>query len=203
MVLSKGSGPDAADADLFRDSLYCITPGPNVHPDAVSLVSSLVSLLQSRPYYLDPAEHDGLIAGVEHLPQALALALANSIMHQSAWREMQKLAGGSFEQIVSFLGEDPDALSNLLLANKANLVRWLDAYAAALSATRDLIAQGEHEPLAEAIDQEVVARREWLRDRREGFAEDPRPGRPARLPCARRRASPTGAACAGCPCRSR
>ncbi|UCC85531.1 MAG: prephenate dehydrogenase/arogenate dehydrogenase family protein [Anaerolineales bacterium] len=171
VVLSKGSGPDAADADLFRDSLYCITPGPNVHPDAVSLVSSLVSLLQSRPYYLDPAEHDGLIAGVEHLPQALALALANSIMHQSAWREMQKLAGGSFEQIVSFLGEDPDALSNLLLANKANLVRWLDAYAAALSATRDLIAQGEHEPLAEAIDQEVVARREWLRDRREGFAE--------------------------------
>jgi prephenate dehydrogenase len=171
VVVSSGTGPDAADAGLFRDALYCITPAPNVHPDAVSLVSSMVALLGGHPYFLDPAEHDGLMAGVEHLPRALALALAKGTMQESAWREMRKLAGGGFERITVLIGEDPDALSSLLLANQDNLVRWLDAYAMALREVRDLVAQGEHEPLAQVIDQAVVARRAWRRDQRDGFAE--------------------------------
>ena len=171
VVVSSGTGPDAADADLFRESLYCITPASSVHPDAVSLVSSLVTLLGGQPYYLDPAEHDGLMAGVEHLPQALALALGRGTMQESVWREMRKLAGGSFERVTALLGEDPDALSSTLLANRDNVVRWLDAYSASLKAVRDLVAQGEHEPLAQAIDQVVVARHDWHEERSGGFAE--------------------------------
>ncbi|GAB4547969.1 MAG: prephenate dehydrogenase/arogenate dehydrogenase family protein [Anaerolineae bacterium] len=171
LVISGGTGPDAADAGLFRNALYCITPAPNVHPDAVSLVSSMVTLLGGKPYFLDAAEHDGLVAGVEHLPRALALALAKGTMQESAWREMRKLAGGGFERITALIGEDPDALGSLLLANQENLVRWLDVCTLALREVRDLIAQGEHEPLAQAIDQVVVARRAWQKDRSDGFAE--------------------------------
>ncbi len=171
VVTPTGSGPDAASADLFRDSLYCITPSPSAHPDAVRLVSSLVALLGGYPYYLDAAEHDGLMAGVEHLPQAMALALITGTTGETGWREMQKLAGGNFERISALVGEDPDALSSLLLINSANLVRWLDAYIVALRTVRDLIAEGEREPLAQSIDRAVVARRQWLQDRRERFAE--------------------------------
>ncbi len=171
VVSSTGSGPDAADANLFRGSLYCITPASNVHPDAVNLVSSLVSLLGGSPYYLDAAEHDGLMAGVEHLPQALALALVNGTVHEPVWREMRKLAGGGFERISALIGEDPDALSSLLLANKDNLVRWLDAYVSALGTVRALVAEGEHESLAQSIDRAVIARRQWLKDQRDKFAE--------------------------------
>jgi prephenate dehydrogenase len=171
VVVSDGSGPDAADADLFRGNLYCITPASDVHPDAVGLISDLVTLLGGQPYYLDAAEHDGLIAAMEHLPQALGLALASSTMHAATWREMRKLAGGGFERISALIGEDPDALSSLLLANQDNLVRWLDAYAASLSTVRDLVAQGEHEPLAQFIDQAVVARKQWLQDRRDQYSE--------------------------------
>jgi prephenate dehydrogenase len=171
VVASTGSGPDAADVDLFRDSLYCIAPASDAHPDAVSLISSLVSLVGGRPYYLDAAEHDGLIAGVEHLPQALALALVSSMMHESVWREMRKLAGGSYERISGFIGEDPDGLASLLIANQPNLVRWLDAYMTALNAVRDLVSEREHEPLAQFIDRAVVARHKWLKERGEGFSE--------------------------------
>jgi prephenate dehydrogenase len=171
VVTGSGAGPDAASADLFRDKFYCITPSPSAHPDAVKLVSSLVSLLGGQPYYLDAAEHDGLMAGVEHLPHALALALVNGTMYEPGWREMRKLAGGSFDRISAFVGEDPDALSSLLLANSDNLVRWLDTYMAALTAVRDLIAQGEHEPLAQSVDQAVIARHQWLQDQRDRFAE--------------------------------
>jgi prephenate dehydrogenase len=171
VVVSDGTGPDAAHADLFRGKLYCITPAPDAHPDAVSLVSDLVALLGGQPYYVDASEHDGLIAAMEHLPQALGLALASSTMHTATWREMRKLAGGGFERISALVGENPDALSSLLLANQDNLVRWLDAYAASLSAVRDLVARGEHEPLAQFIDQAVVARKQWIQDRRDQYSE--------------------------------
>ena len=171
VVASSGTGPDAADAELFRGKLYCITPGPDANPDAVSLITNLVSVMGGQPYYLDPAEHDGLMAGVEHLPRALALALVNGAVQGAGWREMRKLAGGSFEQLSALVGEDPDALSSLLLANKDNLLRWLDAYALALREVRDLVAQGESEPMAQYIDQAVVARHQWLQDRRNKFSE--------------------------------
>jgi prephenate dehydrogenase len=171
LVISSGAGPDAADADLFRGNLYCITPTSSVHPDAVSLITSLVVLLGGQPYYLDPAEHDGLIAGAEHLPQALALALAQGTMQEAAWREMRKLAGGSFERITALIGDDPDALSSILLTNRENLVRWLDAYAVALGEVRDLVVHGEVERLVQVVDRAVVARRDWHQDQRDGFAE--------------------------------
>jgi prephenate dehydrogenase len=128
-----------------------------------------------RPYYLDAAEHDGLIAGVEHLPLALALALTNGTMQEVGWNEMRKLAGGSYERISALIGEDPDALSSLLLSNRRNLARWLDAYMAVLEEVRDLIANGEPEPLVQSIDRALTARNQWLQDRGNRFAE----GRPA------------------------
>jgi prephenate dehydrogenase len=169
VVRPTGSGPEAAEAGLFKDSIYCITPSPNTNPDAVSLISSLAALLGASPYYLDPAEHDGLIAGVEQLPQALALALVSHITQQASWREMGKLAGGSFEQVSALIDQNPDALSHLLLANQKNLVRWLDTYADALQSVRELIVEGEHESLAQFIDRPVVARRDWLTNRQRGF----------------------------------
>jgi prephenate dehydrogenase len=171
VVTSTGSGPGAASADLFRNSLYCITPAPSTHPDAVSLISGLAVLLGGRPYYLDAVEHDGLAAGVAHLPHALAVAMVRSSSRQAAWRELRKLAGGSFEQVGVVMGEDPDAMADLLLANRDNLARWLDSYGAELQAIRDLLAAGEREPLAQAIDQAVVAYRQWGSDRRNLFNE--------------------------------
>jgi prephenate dehydrogenase len=171
VVITGGTGPDEANADLFRGALYCITPGSSVHPDAVSLVSNLVSLLGAQPYYLDPAEHDGLMAGVEHLPQALALALIQGTTRQGGWREMRKLAGGSFERVSVLVGQDPDALSSLLVSNRENLVRWLDEFVAALHEVRNLVSAGEQEPLAQYIDQAVVSRHQWLQDRRDKFSE--------------------------------
>ncbi len=171
VVTSAGSGPGAASADLFRNSLYCITPTPTTHPDAVSLISGLAALLGGRPYYLDAAEHDGLAAGVAHLPHALALALVRNSTRQGAWRELRKLAGGNFEQIGAVMGEDPDALADLLLANRDNLTRWLDSLGAELQAIRALLAAGEREPLAQAVDQAVVAYHQWGSDRRNLFNE--------------------------------
>ena len=172
LVTAAAGGPDAASGDLFENSLYCLTPSPGAHPDAVSLVSSLVTLVGARPFYLDAAEHDGLMAGVAQLPQALALLVWHSASTDAGWRDMRKLAGGAFDAMGTLMGDDSAALADVLLSNRHHLLPWLDAVAGQVNALRQLLADGETEPLVTFGEQSIEARHEWLWDRRRQFSED-------------------------------
>jgi prephenate dehydrogenase len=171
VVSPAGSGPEAGDANLFDGTMYCVVAGVKARPDAVALVSNWVSLVGARPYYLEAAEHDGLMAGAAHLPLALALALTADTMHAPSWREMRKLAGGSFETITALIGDDPAALANLLLANQSHLLNWLDSYAEALGTLRQLVADGAADALSQFGEQAITARRQWLHDRHDHFVD--------------------------------
>ena len=108
-VRPNGSGYQNAQADLFAERLYCITPAANAHEEAVQLVSGLASMVGAEPFFLDPAEHDGLMTAVEHLPRLVSLSLVRTLSAQGAWREIRKLAGGTFEQISAGAEGDPKA----------------------------------------------------------------------------------------------
>ena len=172
LVNAPASGPDAARVDLFEGSLYCLTPAPSAHPDAVSLLSSVVALLGARPFYLDAAEHDGLMAGVAQLPQALALLVWHSTTRDAGWRDMRKLAGGALDAFGTLIGDDGAALADLLLSNRDHLLPWLDACADEINALRRLLAEGQAEALAALGERSIEARRDWMRDRKRQFAEE-------------------------------
>lgn len=82
----KETGIDAADADLFKDATYCIVPSEHVAAPAIDTLSAFASMLGAKPYFIDAAEHDGLMAGVQHLPAALATALLSATVRSQGWR---------------------------------------------------------------------------------------------------------------------
>jgi len=172
LVRSPASGPQAASPNLFEGHLYCLTPSQRAHPEAVHLVSSLITLLGARPFYLDAAEHDGLIAGAHHLPQLLALALWRSATTDCGWRDMRKLIGGNYDAIGSLMGEDADALCDELFSNRAHLLAWLDSFAEQIRSLRALLAEGMLEPLLQSSEQAITARHQWLADQRKIFSEE-------------------------------
>src|SRR5512135_2377246 len=63
-----GHGIDAADADLFQDATYALMASTTAAPMAIETMTNFVALIGAKPYFIDPAEHDGLMAGVQHLP---------------------------------------------------------------------------------------------------------------------------------------
>lgn len=172
LVRSSASGPQAASPNLFEGHLYCLTPSQRAHPEAVHLVSSLITLLGARPFYLDAAEHDGLVAGAHHLPQLLALALWRSATTDCGWRDMRKLIGGNYDAIGSLMGEDADALCDELLSNRAHLLAWLDSFTEQIRSLRALLAEGTLEPLLKSSEQAITARHQWLADQRKMFSEE-------------------------------
>lgn len=164
IVAAPQSGPEYARADLFQNTLYCLTPTATVHPDAVKLMEDLVRLLGASPFFVDPAEHDGLISGVSELPTMLSLALMHAVSKSGGWKEMRRLAGGAFLQTGANATGDPDSLAAEFISNKDNLLRWIDAATRSLQLFREQIVSGQAEPLAQLIDQSVVARAQWQKD---------------------------------------
>lgn len=162
------SGIDAARADLFAGAIYCLTPAAGTASDAVQLASDFVSLLGAVPYYLDPLEHDGLMAGVDHLPFVLSAALLGITTESVAWREMRRLAGGAFESATRFVSADPTTYRDACLVNRENIVRWIDACSGKLGELRGAIMAGDADKLEQVFAAALMARQKWLKDRAEG-----------------------------------
>lgn len=171
-IISPGrQGVEAATPDLFRDVLWCVCPSPSATPEAVKLVSDMTYLMGAKPYFLDPLEHDGLIAGVEHLPLVLSAALLQMTFGAITWKELRKVTGALYESATLLPSTDASFYRDILLHNRDNVVRWLDLYLDELRSFKELVASGDAEALAEAFDKAVDARILWLDQRKEGYPD--------------------------------
>lgn len=164
-------GIDAARADLFSGAIYCLMPSAGAASDAVRLASDFVRLLGAKPYFLDPLEHDGLMAGIDHLPFVLSAALLGITTESASWKEMYKLAGGAFESATRFVSADPTTYRDACLVNSENIVRWIDTCSRRLGELRETILAGDTEKLEQIFEEALVARQKWLRAREEGSWE--------------------------------
>ncbi len=175
VVHPAGAGYENATADLFKGKLYCLTPASSAHEDAVQLLTGFINMLGAEPFFLDAAEHDGLVIATEQLPNLLSISLMKILAEQNSWRELRKLAGGLFERVSSGAEGDPDTLAASLLDNSDMLVSWLDRYMVQLGKLRTLlVADGNKtEELAQTIDEAIVSRVNWLKDFEKGDFLDP------------------------------
>jgi prephenate dehydrogenase len=167
-IEARATGLKAARADLFKDALFCLVPAPQADPSAVKLAADLAEVLGAKPFFLDATEHDSLLAAVEHLPAIATLALLEMAIGQPSWTEMRKLAGPPFELATHLASTDPSSYSDLAVANRDNLARWIDALSASLASLRQALTEGTQEALAERFVAAVVERDRWLNDRATG-----------------------------------
>lgn len=169
------AGLDGARADLFQDMLYPLCLSPKANPQAAKLVTGLVNLLQARPFYLDPVEHDGLRAAVETLPILISLALMQQAAGSPSWREARKLADHIFDATTAPLAGDAAAQRARIMLNSANLLPRIDALIDQLTQFREWIADDDADALQHVFDQTTFERDLWLDDRAKANWET-RPG---------------------------
>jgi prephenate dehydrogenase len=164
----KQSGLAGARADLFRNGLFCLIPSKTADEHAVQMAANLVAVLGAKPMFIDPVEHDGLVAGMDQLPALVALALLEMAADQPTWRELRKVAGASFETATRLVAADPSMYADLTASNRDNLVRWIDTFSASLASLRQALQEEDSDVLLERVEAALKNRGEWLRDRATG-----------------------------------
>jgi prephenate dehydrogenase len=130
----------APHADALRNVTFCIAAPAHAEPASVELASDLVERVGATPHFVDVAEHDGIMAAVEQVPQLLGAALLSVNTRGSGWREARQLAGRRFGQASTLLGSPAAAAASFTLNRDAVLVR-LDALQRELSQWRALIEE--------------------------------------------------------------
>lgn len=134
------SGVEAADAQLFHNRIYCLTPTVRTPPGAVSKVCTLIEILGARVRFLEPAEHDGQVASVSHLPFLASIALVDTVSHGPAWGDASLLAAGGFRDASRLAAGSPEMYRDICLTNSESIAHWLDEYIATLKVLRERIA---------------------------------------------------------------
>lgn len=160
IVNRRGEGAQLP-ADLLNGATWCLSPASNVLPEAIQRVSDLVEAVGAVPYFVDAAEHDGLVAAVEQLPAVMAVALQLVAGASPSRREMQRLSGSRFVDTTQSLSLDPGKLTEACLSNSANLVRWLDVLLNQLTDVRALVLGREREAIQKVFDQAVKMHDSW------------------------------------------
>jgi len=165
-------GVEAASPALLDGAQYCLTPASTADPAAVHTVSDMVMAMGAQPYFLDAAEHDGLMAWINHLPATLGATLMQTASTASSWPEMRRLAGGTFAGATLDLGGDAVSLASLLLGNAENLSRLMALFQERLDALRQMVEAGDEEALQEFLGGLVETRERWVVDRELGRWEE-------------------------------
>lgn len=154
------SGVDSANAALFKDRIYCLTPTKRTSSAALNKVCKLIEVLGARVRFLESVEHDGQVASVNHLPFVASAILMNTVAEGPAWGDAVMLAGGGFRDMTRLANGSPEVYRDICLTNREALVRWLSEYISELNTFRDQLASHDSS-LVQTFAKAQQLREQW------------------------------------------
>jgi len=140
---------EAARADFFKGGILFISSTKQSSTDAVELAETLASMLKTDLVFTEPVELDGLRTSTQQLPEILASALVHVVSDQSGWREARRMTDRGFFTATApvYLTGTSDKPAKGFIANRDNLVVWIDLVLQELQRIRHLLIEGKEEDL--------------------------------------------------------
>jgi prephenate dehydrogenase len=158
-------GIRAAEADLFRGCTYCLTPSDKAPSESIDKVVGMIKKLGAMPFFIDPQEHDNLVAGISHLPMLLSVALVSMTTKNPSWARMSKLAASGYHDLTRLASGNPEVNAHICFSNREAILSWIDKFRQELERYRELVAKRD-ERLEQAFTETNKARQEWLKQTR-------------------------------------
>ncbi len=163
---------NSANADLFRDSLFCLMPSPKVDSGAVDTVRALGGVMGGKPFFIDTSEYDTYTTALDLLPKISQLALFEALHSQTAWTDMRRLAGQRFANSTAEFSDQAEGMANAIFADKNATLHWINQHIAALSDIKRWIETTDEEAVGQLISERSFDRDIWLQTRKDNQWEE-------------------------------
>jgi prephenate dehydrogenase len=124
MAGKERGGIENADADLFRNAVWLITPisGEQQYTERQREYIELLESIGTRAVAMDPERHDRLCAWISHLPQMIATALASALRDELGEDEAIKEIGGRALREMTRIASSPYSMwRDIALTNSQNI----------------------------------------------------------------------------------
>ncbi len=124
MAGKESSGVEFADADLFQNAVWFLTPiaGQNLQKGLFAEFAGLIDEIGGRVAMLPPDEHDRLCAWISHVPQMIATALAAALVEEFGEEAPLLSTGGrALREMTRIAGSPYSMWRDIAISNKKNL----------------------------------------------------------------------------------
>jgi prephenate dehydrogenase len=156
-------GLENADAGLFRDAPFALTPLERTSQKAMRLAEALVAAVEARPVWLDAATHDRWTAATSHLPYLAAAALTLAVPEES-----RPMVGSGFRSTTRVAATHPDMMLDVLKTNRENLLQLLNSLKTQLYQLEKWLEEGDYQGLHQALLQSSRKQRQMAGRKGEG-----------------------------------
>ena len=146
-------GVERADADLFRDATYVLTP-PVLTPSVLTTSDSRlpdepvvkefaawIEKIGAKPVVLPAHVHDHVVAWTSHLPQLLSTGLASAMVDQLPGDEHLEIAGPGLRDMTRLAESPYEIWKDILATNTSNVEQALTAYIDKLERFREKLSR--------------------------------------------------------------
>ncbi len=154
------SGAAHAEASLFQEKTFILTPLERTSPQAVQTALQLIAHIGSRPLILSADIHDRLAAGASHLPYLSAVALvlaAENLQDERIWQ----VAASGFRDSTRLAGSDLTMMVDILMSNQAPVLDSIEWFQTALAGLAGLVQEHDEAGLRQALEK-AMRRRQGL-----------------------------------------
>jgi len=129
MAGSEQQGVLFANATLFRNSYYLLTPTQRTNTMAFKKLHSLLTGIGAQVLAVDPDKHDKIVSTISHLPHILSAALVNLASKQTKEsKNLLLVAAGGFRDMTRIAASDPDMWRDICIENSAAILEALDEF---------------------------------------------------------------------------
>jgi prephenate dehydrogenase len=124
MAGKEHSGADHADADLFQNAVWFLTPlaEQNLNEGLFAEFAGWIDKIGARIAMLPPEEHDRLCAWISHLPQMISTALSAALVEEFGDESPLLPAGGRALREMTRIASSPYSMwRDIAITNRKNL----------------------------------------------------------------------------------
>lgn len=137
-----------AEAGLFKDAVFAVSTLSRSSERAKQLALEIIQVIQARPLWIDPHQHDEWVAATSHMPYLLACALALATPLQAA-----PLAGSGYRSTARLSATPTGMMSDILATNSENILRALHLLRNQIAAMETLLDQKNTKDLNILLEQ--------------------------------------------------
>jgi prephenate dehydrogenase len=140
-----------AEAGLYRDKIFVLTPLERTSSAAMELMQEMLRIIGSRPLILSPERQDALVAATSHLPYLTACALVRTVLIKND-DQLWFVAASGFRDTSRLAASDLTMMIDILLTNREPILEALKDYRADLDTLAALLESNDEDGLRTMLE---------------------------------------------------
>ena len=155
------TGPEAADANLYRHRNVVLTPLPeNTSADQARL-TRLWERCGAKVTLMQPDVHDTVLASVSHVPHFLSSVFMWQVATAQDSDLRMRLAASGFRDFTRIAAGSPEVWRDIFLTNRPAILAELQEVKAALERAEQALQNSDGADLQDFLERAALARRFW------------------------------------------